>query len=230
MSEFTQAIRSAHNWITGEEPRDVAKIADRLLPVTLEPPKLSDQINLAAQFAGKRTTSDLAARRGYRSPLGFDNAKQRGKIRGKAFSAAYTGYLHHNQMTYTEGSLRWSGIDGHHRAYRHEFPPFADCSAFVTWCYWDATRAEKTWDFVNGDNWAGGYTGTMTEHGADVSGNELLMADAVFYGGSWSVPAHVALYIGKGKVISHGQPGDPRIYPLNLNGVLPITRFKRYIR
>jgi cell wall-associated NlpC family hydrolase len=195
------------------------------LPVEKNPPVIhpNNQQALAAE-------PEKAPHADFWSPLGFNNAKQRGAIRGKAFAAAYTGYLHRGHMTYTEGPSRWSGIAGHHRAYRHEYPPFADCSAFVTWCLWDATRAERTWDFVNGANWSGGYTGTMTQHGIDVSWGSLLMADAVFYGGSWSVPAHVAIYIGHGRVISHGMQGDPRVYPVNLYGALPIRRFKRYIR
>jgi cell wall-associated NlpC family hydrolase len=166
----------------------------------------------------------------YRSPLGFNDGHQRYVIREKAFTAARVAYEHRSEMTYTEGFRRWSGITEHRRAYKHEFPPYADCSAFVTWCLWDATRAEKSGDFVNGLGWAGGYTGTMTQHGEPVDLNALKTADAIFYGGSHEVPAHVALYIGSGKVISHGQEGDPRIYPIDLNGALPLNRAIRYIR
>lgn len=226
MSDFGTKLSNVRQTLTGETAFKAVRAASAL-PVSSVRPSISDQNKLASQYPSK-TAADLAS--GSRSPLGFNNPMQRGKIRGKAFAAALTGYQHKRQMTYTEGSSRWSGIAGHHRAYRHEFPPFADCSAFVTWCYWDATRAEKTWDFVNGAGWTGGFTGTMTEHGIDVSRNELLMADAVFYGGSWGTPAHVAIYIGNGRVISHGMQGDPRVYPINLNGALSITRFKRYIR
>lgn len=166
----------------------------------------------------------------YHSPLGFNDGHQRYAIREKAYTAARVAYDHRSEITYTEGWQRWSGIIGHRRAYLHEFPRFIDCSAFVTWCLWDATRAEKSGDFVNGLGWGGGYTGTMTRHGEHVSLDALKTADAVFYGGSFDVPAHVALYIGSGKVISHGMEGDPRIYPLNLNGALSLNRAIRYIR
>lgn len=229
MSNFNDV----RNWITGEEPRGLSA-AIKALPVETLPPKLNigGQEALASQFSGPTEPGpkEVTARRGYHSPLGFNSAKQRGAIRGKAWAAAYTAYLHHTHINYTEGSSRWSGINDHRRAYRHEYPQFMDCSAFVTWCLWDATRAEKSGDFVNGAGWSGGYTGTMTQHGIDVNGGDLLMADVVFYGGSWSIPAHTAIYIGNGRVISHGMQGDPRIYPTNLFGALPIRRFKRYIR
>jgi cell wall-associated NlpC family hydrolase len=166
----------------------------------------------------------------YHSPLGFNGAHQRRAIRRKAYDAAMCGVHNRSHITYSEGWDRWSGIAHGRRAYRHEFPEVADCSAFVTWCLWDATRAEKTADFVNGLHWGGGFTGTMVQHGVEVQEKDLLTADAVFYGGSHEVPAHVAIYIGAGKVVSHGIPGDPRVYPLNLNGALPINQFRRYIR
>ena len=167
---------------------------------------------------------------GYHSPLGFNSARQRRAIRSKAYAAALCGYNHRNQMTYSEGWNRWSGISENRRAYKHEFPPVADCSAYTTWCLWDATRAERSGDFVNGLNWRGGYTGTMTQHGVEVPLDKLLTADLIFYGGTHSIPAHVAIYIGAGKVVSHGQQGDPRIYPLNLYGALPLNQARRYIR
>lgn len=143
-------------------------------------------------------------------------------------AAALTAERHRAHITYTEQERRWSGIAEGRRAYKKEFPLYADCSAFATWCYWDATRAEKTGDFVNGARWAAGFTGTMVQHGERVE--NLLTGDAVFYGGALSVPAHVAIYIGKSLVVSHGMQGDPRVYPLDLNGALPINQYRRYIR
>jgi cell wall-associated NlpC family hydrolase len=71
----------------------------------------------------------------------------------------------------------------------------------------------------------------MTQHGEQVSFASLLAADAIFYGGSMEIPAHVALYVGDGKVISHGGvAGDPQVYPINLFGALPLTQARRYIR
>jgi NlpC/P60 family len=166
----------------------------------------------------------------YHSPLGFNNVHQRVAIRDKAYKAAIVGVRNRAHATYTESWERWSGIADNRRAYKHESPLFADCSAFATWCFWDATRAEKTGDFVNGLRWQAGYTGTMTRFGQRIEQKDLITADAVFYGGSEAVPAHVALYIGGGKVVSNGEQGDPRVYPLDLYGALPLNQFRRYIR
>lgn len=166
----------------------------------------------------------------YHSPLGLNDGHQRYVIRQKAVSAALVAVSHRTETTYTEGRLRWDGIAHDRRAYRRESPHQADCSSLLGWCFWDATRAERLGDFVNGENWTGGYTGTMVNHGEDVTTVGLKPADAVFYGTNWARPAHTALYIGNGRVVSHGMQGDPRIYPVSLFGALPILRAKRYIR
>jgi hypothetical protein len=164
---------------------------------------------------------------GYLSPLGLDR-RQRYAIRGKAMDAAVVAYHHHGVMRYSEGPDRWSGIAGDKRAYRGQYPQAADCSAACSWILWDATRAERLGDFVNGVGWSGGFTGTMTSYGQQVRESELLRADLVFYGGSLQVPAHVAMYIGNGRVFSHGSPGGPRILPVHYRS--DVTQFRRYIR
>lgn len=166
----------------------------------------------------------------YHSPLGFKTAHERRAIRARACNAALRGVRNRAHMTYSEGWNRWSGINQKRLAANGQYPPVADCSAFVTWCYWDATRPEETSDFVNGLGWGGGYTGTMVRHGEEVDLAHLLTGDAIFYGGSFSVPQHVALHIGDGHVVSMGLEGDPRVYPINLNGALSVTQARRFIR
>lgn len=169
------------------------------------------------------------AGRGYRSPLGLNESERR-SIRGTMAEAAH--FVVEHKPLYTEGAYRWDGIANHRRYQNHQGPRYADCSAVCTWYAWTSTRHwPQIGDFVNGENWNYGYTGTMTQHGIDVNNDELLTGDMVFYGGSYSVPAHVAMCVGNGKVISHGgMRGDPQVYPTDLYGVLPITRYKRYIR
>lgn len=153
---------------------------------------------------------------------------QRAAIRSKCMDACMVAYHHAGIMRYSEGADRWSGINLRRRAYLNEYPPAADCSGCQAWIYWDATRAERLGDFVNGLNWSGGYTGTMTKHGSVVDRHELLRGDSVFYGGTHEVPAHVAMYIGNGRVFSHGSPGGPRI--LSINYRPDINQYRRYIR
>jgi hypothetical protein len=153
------------------------------------------------------------------------------KVRGNIVKAARLCVENRSHIEYTEGYQRWYGIS-HKCRYQHgKYPLHADCSAITTWYYWTTTRHwEDLNDFINGEDWTSGYTGTQVAHGKDINANELKPADLVFYGGTRDIPAHVAVYIGPDKVISHGGlSGDPQVYPLNLYGVMPIIRYKRYI-
>jgi cell wall-associated NlpC family hydrolase len=162
------------------------------------------------------------------SPLGLGPG-QRVAIRSKAMDACMVMYHHAGIMQYSEGADRWSGIAQHKRAYLGEYPPAADCSSSITWALWDSTRAEKLGDFVNGANWNSGFTGTQTQHGSRIHQNELIRADLVFYGNQGGgVPKHVAMYIGNGRVFSHGSSGGPRI--LKIDYRKDINQFRRYIR
>lgn len=154
---------------------------------------------------------------------------QRAAIRKKCMDAAMVAYHHAGIMQYTQGPARWSGINQRRRAYMNEYPPAADCSGSTTWILWDATRAEKLGDFVNGSYWQNGYTGTQIQHGKRVSRHELLRADLVFYGNQGGgIPEHVAMYIGNGRVFSHGSPGGPRILSIDYRS--DINQYRRYIR
>lgn len=163
----------------------------------------------------------------HQSPLNLGPG-QRAAIRSKIMDACMVAYHHAGIMQYSEGSNRWSGIAEDKRAYKNEYPPFADCSSSGAWVYWDATRAEKLVDFVNGLGWRAGNTTSMVRCGQNVNRNELLRGDAVFYGGSRTEPEHLAIYIGNNRVFSHGSPGGPRI--LSIDYRTDINQFKRYIR
>lgn len=163
----------------------------------------------------------------HKSPLHLGPG-QRAAIRSKCMDACMVAYHHAGIMRYSEGADRWSGINLRRRAYLNEYPPAADCSACQAWIYWDATRAEKLHDFVNNTDWQYGNTTSMVRHGENISRHLLLRADAVFYGGSGSEPAHVAMYIGNGRVFSQGSPGGPRILAINYRS--DINQYRRYIR
>lgn len=143
--------------------------------------------------------------------------------------AARVGYEHREYMTYTEGSLRWSGITEQRRSVDNQYPPYADCSAFVTWMYWDATRFLNMPDVLNGAYWTAGYTGTLVAHGEPVDVGSTVPGDVCLYGGSVWVPQHATMTIGGGRCVSFGRQGDPGIYPIDLFGELPIVAIRRYI-
>lgn len=154
-------------------------------------------------------------------------ATKRYNTRQRAGRAAVTGYKHRGVIHYTQGGKRWDGIRTRDHALEGDYPNWADCSAYVTWCYWDATRMYKLGDFVNGAGWRAGFTGTMVRHGVQISYNKLITGDAIFYGGTWSRPHHVAIYIGKGLVISHGSESGPLLLRWNYR---PVNHCRRYIR
>lgn len=154
-------------------------------------------------------------------------AKKRYNARQRAVRAAVLGYRHRGSVHYTQRSARWQGIRESDHAAEGDYPNNADCSAYVTWCYWDATRLYKLGDFVNGAGWRAGFTGTMVRHGVQVSYNKLITGDAIFYGGTWSRPHHVAIYIGRGLVISHGSESGPLLLKWNYRHVNHCRRFIR---
>jgi cell wall-associated NlpC family hydrolase len=161
------------------------------------------------------------------SALGL-NALQRYHTRQRALRSAYVAWQHREGVHYTRGGRRWDGINTLRHAQYGHYPDYVDCSAFLSWCYWDATRIYKMGDFVNGYAWRSGYTGTMTQHGIRVErAKDLLTGDAIFYGGSFSIPSHVAMYVGNGRVISHGSEGGPYLLPYTYRS---ITQMRRYIR
>lgn len=157
------------------------------------------------------------------------NRFQRARARRLVRQAAYVGLANAQGMHYTQGPQRWSGIDTNRRHYRGEFPAYSDCSAFATWCVWDATRRYRPQDFVNGAGWKHGYTGTMQDHGRRVGAREkMLPGDMVFYGDQGGgVAEHVAVYVGKGLVISHGSEGGPYLVHWRYR---PVAETRRYLR
>ncbi len=150
----------------------------------------------------------------------------RSKAVKDAQQAAVLGLHHKGHIEYTEGPLRWSGIAHHRVAASGEYPLHADCSAYVTWCLWNALKvAYGRADTVNGEHWQAGYTGTMLEHGRVVSTPEP--GDAVIYGEGWP-GQHVAIYTGGGLVVSHGNSEGPKLLPWNQMGI-PVLAIHRYL-
>jgi hypothetical protein len=145
---------------------------------------------------------------------------ERVKARARAVQAAQVALAHKAQMQYTEGAERWEGIADHRDAVDGQFPTYSDCSSFVTWCLWNGLHLGfDLSDLVNGDGWAGGYTGTMLVHGKQVMRiADVLPGDCVIYG-SGPPGEHTAIIVdtedGVPHVISHGGPTSPDYLPYN---------------
>jgi len=130
------------------------------------------------------------------------SAPSGGSNRAQLVACGQDVYNNRYNMQYTEGSQRWSGITG--RVYPPSAPPYSDCSSTITWCYW--TIFGNGPDFVNNDNWGGGYTGTMASNSVQIDCSQLQPGDIILYGSGYPWD-HVEMYMGNGITISHG--GDP---------------------
>lgn len=144
------------------------------------------------------------------------NRAERDSARSIVIEAARKGLAHAPEIHYTQGVHRWDGFNDHLRVVKGQFPHYADCSSYVSWILYNAISHAKhdlhIPDVVNGENWGGGYTGTLKDHGKRVYG-ALIVGDEVHYGpGSGS---HVAIYIGGGFVFSHGSEGGPYKLPVH---------------
>ena len=131
------------------------------------------------------------------------------KVRGcrhRIVATAFVGYKNKEALHYTQDARRMEGVRGGIRPPRH--PAWEDCSSFATWCYWAAGAVDPNGLGYNGF----GYTGTQVQHGKTT--NSPRPGDLVFYGGG-SVPSHVAVYVGNGKVVSHGSEPGPYLLPID---------------
>lgn len=137
--------------------------------------------------------------------------------------AAVLGMHHAPVIHYTQDERRWQGIDRDRKAWRGEYPNWADCSAYVTWCLWNGLDHFHHSDTVNGEHWRAGYTGTLLEHGRVVW--VPIPGDAIIYGPGWP-GEHTALYTGGGLVVSHGSEAGPMLLPWRYRpDVLSIRRY-----
>lgn len=207
------------------EPDDEDEPGDELHEVFAGEPE-SDPADIAEDTGDAdgsvdlpRTLARAAAATGAVSGL---DATQRSKAREMVIQAAYLGLRHAKAVHYTQGPRRWEGIAKNMRAWRGQYPKYADCSSFATWVLWQGLGHFHVRDVVNGANWTAGYTGTQLSHGKLVRHERNIKhGDLALYDG------HVAICVGGGKVISHGSEGGP--YLLALHYRSDLIEVRRYI-
>ncbi len=102
-----------------------------------------------------------------------------------------------------------------------------DCSTFGTVCYKVAKLPDPNYGVNSSRQYDGwGYTGTLIQHGQSINSLAMKVGDLVFYG--WDYyrnPTHVAVYIGDGRVVSHGSEPGPMVLPWNYRGVHSIRTY-----
>lgn len=161
------------------------------------------------------------------------NKAQRRRARLAAADAAWLAYNHRSRVHYTQGARRWEGIKDTRYSAKDQYPNYADCSAFATWCIWNGLYVlYKKKDVVNAAAWKAGYTGTMIEHGKPIRYvKNVLTGDCVIYGSSRTNTKHTAIVVSKRNgvpmVISHGSEGGPYFLPYNYRS--DIVAIRRYI-
>lgn len=120
-------------------------------------------------------------------------------LRSKVVSNAIFGYNHRGSIHYTQSSLRMYGV--RHHVHPPSIPYYEDCSSFATWCYYAAGAPDPNHLGYSGY----GFTGTLASHGVRTSNPRP--GDLCFYG--YFPYHHVTIYVGSGRVVSHGSEIGP---------------------
>jgi cell wall-associated NlpC family hydrolase len=108
--------------------------------------------------------------------------------------AAWWGYLHRDQMHYTNDSRRYQDQEP-----PPNFPNWTDCSGFANWCYKCAKAASP-----------GSWTGDMQNHGKAIPPALLQLGDLVFFGDVQSISGHVGIVVGNDWMIDFGSEAGPK--------------------
>lgn len=155
------------------------------------------------------------------------NWKHRKRARQMTMQALNLALRNKESLHYTQGPKRWDGIANNKKAYRGQFPYFADCSSFATWAIWNGLDHYDVRDTVNGAAWKAGYTGTMLSHGKQVMlRRNWRRGDCLIYGTGFP-GEHTAVYVGGGYVISFGSEPGPFKLPWDYRSDL--MQVRRYI-
>ena len=156
-----------------------------------------------------------------REPAGVPPADA--SARQRIVQAARLGYERRDEIGYTQNPKK--RMDGVRRQVRPPaVPRWEDCSSFATWCYFAAGAPDP-----NGSNYDGfGFTGTQIEHGAKTS--DPRPGDLCFYGPSPNQITHVALYVGNGRMVSHGNESGPSLHEgINYRGSKDLQQCRSYL-
>ena len=154
--------------------------------------------------------------------------KGHGDVQG-SFSSGTSGSGVNSLSTGSMAEVASAALKAYHQKGNYEYdevrpipgslfgpPPVRiDCSGFYTLCCKWAGLPDPNGNGYNG----AGNTGTLIAHARRL--RTPIPGCAVFYGGTIGYPQHVAVYVGSGKVISMGSPGDPSLDPTDL-GIQPI--------
>lgn len=127
-------------------------------------------------------------------------------------AAGMLGYDERDVVHYTQDGRRMEDF-----APPPNVPNWTDCSGMCTWEYKSGRAPDPNGFHYNGY----GFTGTMLENGTVIS--TPVVGCLAFYGHPVS---HVALYIGGGRVISHGSEAGPLLLDVHYRS--DFNHYRRY--
>lgn len=136
--------------------------------------------------------------------VGYAPGNKEAGQRKKIVAYATWGYNHRSLIHYAETRPMDRLNDLEH------LPITNDCSEFATKAYKYAGVSDPNGFGYNGAGW----TGTLAVHGKSVSLAQAQVGDLVLYGPRPSY-SHVAIYVGNGRVISHGSEIGPLLLPID---------------
>lgn len=151
----------------------------------------------------------IRARRLYRKAA--DNIAEN-HVLHNTIAAGMLGYEERDVVHYTQDGRRMTDF-----APPPNVPNWTDCSGYDTWTFKSGHAPDPNGFGYNGY----GYTGTMLENGRQIA--SPVPGCLVFYGHPVS---HVALYIGNGRVISHGSEAGPLLLEVHYRS--DFNQYRRY--
>jgi len=134
--------------------------------------------------------------------------------RNAIVSWARWGVANHAGFTYSDGPNRMEGINK-----PGQLPCICDCSAWVTYTYhWAGVNTDPNGQGYNGT----GYTGTLLEHGTEITVNQVQPGDVIVYGPGTGEHAAVIVEAGSDPLTSSmGEQGDPNYVRVSQDGRQP---------
>lgn len=148
--------------------------------------------------------------------MSHDHEAAAERMRWRVVTTAFTFLSAAPRVHYTQGPMRMQIVR------TRDLPPLTtgdiweDCSSLVTACYWIGTDGKLDPNDYGFDGRTG-WTGTLSRNGRSVTLAGARPSDLVFYGSGppWN---HVAMYVGAGRVISHGSEPGPYHLPIDYRG------------
>lgn len=118
-----------------------------------------------------------------------------------------------SDFVYSEGPDRMSALG----VWPLHFPIHADCSAFVTLCYWLAGAPDPNGGTAYNATGFGreGYTGTLLGHGTHIPASAVVAGDLVVYGATPGEHTAIVVLVQGNDIltVSHGGPtGQSPVY------------------